>query len=871
MNGLVGRRLGRYEIVSLIGSGGMGEVYRARDVQLGRDVAVKVLGAKALEDPSRLERFEKEARAVALLSHPNILDIHDFGEDGGVAYAVTELLEGKNLRERMEGTSLPLSKALEIGREVAEGLAAAHGKGIVHRDLKPENIFITSTGQVKILDFGIARLKGRPVPDPLDASTPTATSTVTGPVMGTVGYMSPEQVRGLPPEARSDIFSLGCVLYEMVIGQRPFRGETVDDTMLAILHRDPPPMTGARADVPPALALVVGRCLEKQPEERFESARDVAFALQAISVTRETVVVETPFRRGRGSRAARAGGIALAALVVAALVLFGARRWVFGPPALPKEKHLAVTRFEADGKVRNLQEIAEGLTEVLERELAVLEEASPGSFWAVPRREADSTGLKIRAVQDMGSKFNVTAVVTGRLLGKGDRLRLDLAAVEPSSERVLRRTTIEDSVGNLAAFQEEPVVRVARMLDLPVNAEARERLKASGTTIATAFEPYLEGTGALAGAKDEAATDRAIGFFETATARDPLFALGRIALGQAYLRKFGFSKKPEWADRAQAEAERAAKESRWPCEAYRLLGAVNGARDRRPEALAALEQAVRLAPSSAAMHLELAHLYQVAKRFGEAEQEFERAIFLRPGYWLPHHLLAQLYREQGKYEAAANQDREAVACAPQLTRNYNNLGAMYFYLGRFDDARDVFERSLAIEPSRSALSNLGTLYFESTRYADAATMYERALKLDDTRYLTWGNLAYTYKFGVAPDKAEGCFRRAVELGEKAREASPRDPRVLADLASYYAMLDQRERGLVLLEQALAENPKESQLIALVAETFEDLGDRNRALDWVARSFEAGVSPSRFEGRPTLRGLVADERYRRLADERRRSP
>jgi Tol biopolymer transport system component len=319
MNDLVGRRLGRYEIVKLLGAGGMGEVYRARDTQLGRQVAVKVLGAKASGDASRLARFEREAHAVALLSHPNILDIHDFGVDSGVAYAVTELLEGHNLRDRMRGSPLPLSKALEIGRAVANGLASAHAQGIVHRDVKPENIFITSTGQVKILDFGIARLKGDPGAESAGADATTATETGIGQVIGTVGYMSPEQVRGLPVGPRSDIFSLGCVLYEMVTGRRAFHAETPADTMLAILDRDPPAMATARPDVPAALSLVVSRCLEKQPDERFESARDVAFALQAVSLTAETVGTG---RRGwtrLGSRAIRIRAIALGGVGVAAL------------------------------------------------------------------------------------------------------------------------------------------------------------------------------------------------------------------------------------------------------------------------------------------------------------------------------------------------------------------------------------------------------------------------------------------------------------------------------------------------------------------------------------------------------------------------
>ncbi len=871
MSDLVGRHLGRYEIVKLLGTGGMGEVYLAKDAQLGRQVAVKVIAARASGDPTRLARFEQEARAVALLSHPNILDIHDFGVDGGVAYAVMELLEGQNLRERMGGSGLPISKALEIGRVVAEGLAAAHSRGVVHRDIKPENIFITSTGQVKILDFGIAGLAAEAGADGTGPGLATATSTSPGQMMGTVGYMSPEQIRGRPVGARSDIFSLGCVLYEMVSGKRAFRGETSADTLSAILHDDPPPIAASRPETPPALALLVNRCLEKQPEERFESARDVAFALQAAQLTAETVVAERPAARHARSRATRLTAAGLTAAAIAAVALLVVRPAVFGAAALPKDKHLAVTRFEADAGAVDLQVIADGLTEVLRRGLTVLQEAAPSSLWLVSRADAERADVGIRTPQDLSRKFNVTAIVTARLRRHGDRFRLDLAAIDPVTQRKLREISIDDRLSNLSAFQDEPILGVARILGLRVAPEARERLTRTATTMTEAFEAYLKGNGALAQAKAEKEIDEAVGLLETAVSQDPLFAAGRVALARAYLRKFDVSKKPEWADRALAVADRAVKDSGWPGEAYLVLARAYGAAGRPQDAMAVLEKAARAAPSSAAVHVELAAGYQTAKRYDDAERQLRRAVFLQPGYWPPHHALARLYQAQGMYEAAATEDREVIVCAPAFTRGYNNLGAMYHYLGRDDDARDAFERSAAIEPTRSALSNLGALYFDAARFADSAAMFERALKLDDTRYLTWGNLGYAYRYGPTPDNAPRCFRRAADLAEGQLRTSPDDPWTLTYLASYDAMLDRRDEGRKVLERVVAGAPKEKELLAQVAEAFEDVGERDRALDWVARSFEAGESPSRFEGRPTLRGLVADERYRRLADEKRRNP
>src|SRR5271155_3112142 len=284
-----GSKLGPYEIVSVIGAGGMGEVYRAHDSRLGRDVAVKVLPDVFGHDRERLARFEQEARAVAALNHPNILAVFDIGESSGTHYIVTELLEGDTLRGKMIGGALPVRRVQEYALQIAQGLAAAHDKGIIHRDLKPENIFISKDGRAKILDFGLAKQNAMAsmaaeVGATMTSAPTAAPQTTPGVMLGTIGYMSPEQVRGTVADHRSDIFSFGAVLHEMLSGERPFKRDTSAETMTAILKEDPPELTStATRAIPPGIDRIMRRCLEKDPDQRFQSAKDLAFALEAMS------------------------------------------------------------------------------------------------------------------------------------------------------------------------------------------------------------------------------------------------------------------------------------------------------------------------------------------------------------------------------------------------------------------------------------------------------------------------------------------------------------------------------------------------------------------------------------------------------------
>jgi eukaryotic-like serine/threonine-protein kinase len=416
-----GTRLGPYEILDAIGAGGMGEVYRARDTRLGRDVAIKVLPLGFSSDAERLQRFEQEARVISALSHPNILAIHDVGVQDGLRFLISELLEGESLRTRIAGTPLPVRKATEYAMQIANGLAAAHEKGIVHRDLKPDNVFITKDGRVKILDFGLAKMTA--------AATATGDSTTAipdtqrGVILGTVGYMAPEQVRGLSADWRSDLFSFGVILYEMVAGKRAFPGNSSVEVMNAILKEDPPDISPNKANVPPALDRLIRRCLEKSPEERFQSARDMAFALDALSIpTSSSTTVKARMPRPW-----------VPALIAVALLAVLAGTYEYGRHARTGSPPLFYSLTFRRGTIRTAQFAPDGETIVFggawNGNISGLFTTRQGSV------EARSLGLNDAEILAISSKSELAVSLSTRLTDllnhAGTLARVPLAGGEP--------------------------------------------------------------------------------------------------------------------------------------------------------------------------------------------------------------------------------------------------------------------------------------------------------------------------------------------------------------------------------------------------------------------------------------------------------
>ncbi len=440
-----GDRLGRYEVLGPIGAGGMGEVWRARDSELGREVAIKVLPDKVAADPRRVERFRREARALAALSHPNLLEIHDVGATDSLSYVVTELLEGDSLRAAIPPSGLPWQKVTEIGAGVAGGLAAAHGKGIVHRDLKPENLFLTADGRVKILDFGLASLdEGLEV----EVDSPTVTEADT--VLGTVGYMAPEQLRGRPADARSDVFSLGCVLYEMASGRRAFTGGTGVEVMAAILKEEPPQLSSSGATVPVDLERTVHRCLEKKPEARFQSAADLAYSLKNIGSSPSAPMMATPSTVT--SVDARLRSRWLFPVVIAGLIFAAVTSWwalngrtvedapVVAAPTLNPDR-IAVVPFANRSDDPSLDAVGRRVAGRIIEELSDIDELE-----AVPINVVTGTvqgraplGAEARAiVDDVAFATSAGLVVTGVMYSSVDEIELQATLENAITGRIVR-------------------------------------------------------------------------------------------------------------------------------------------------------------------------------------------------------------------------------------------------------------------------------------------------------------------------------------------------------------------------------------------------------------------------------------------------
>ncbi|HTL97189.1 MAG TPA: protein kinase, partial [Holophagaceae bacterium] len=526
-----GTRLdGRYEIIRLLGAGGMGEVYQARDLRLGREVAIKALPQHMAEDSEALARFEWEAKLIAALSHPNLRALYDLGHGEGVHFAVMELLEGETLRRRLDEGAFQALEAIRVAGLLAEGLAAAHSKGIVHRDFKPENIFFTTDGQVKILDFGLARLA--PGQGPGHLQSDQIFDTQPGLVLGTVGYMAPEQVRGLELDARCDLFAFGCVLFEMLAGERPFTGEKVADVLASILRDPPPPSPG-----PPELRRFVVRCLEKDPLNRMGSAREAAQNLREIRSLLSSESVAARMTSALNKVQGPSDDIPTQALSSrAATPSLALRRkrglWerfaAWWPLHSRKVEALAVLPFENTSRDPEMEYLAEGLVEGLIERLSMV----PGlrvSPWSAVRPFRDGA----HDLRDLGQHLGVQAVLTGRVSRRGEELAVSAELLDVRTLSHLWGEHYQRAFSALMEVQRELCTRIADRLRMRVSGELKERIVAAPSEDSEAFDLYLKGRHAWR-SRSADGLQKAVSAFQAALDRDPNFALAYAGLADAY-------------------------------------------------------------------------------------------------------------------------------------------------------------------------------------------------------------------------------------------------------------------------------------------------------------------------------------------------
>jgi serine/threonine-protein kinase len=625
-----GTMLGRYEVRSKLGEGGMGEVYLARDTELGRTVAVKVLSADVAIDERRMNRFVQEARAASALNQPNILTIYEIGRADGVPFIATEFIDGETLRERLRSSPLRLGDALDIAAQAAGALAAAHAAGIVHRDVKPENVMLRRDHVVKVLDFGLAKLtEDRTTLNPDDAPTRLLVNTDSGVVMGTAQYMSPEQARGLEVDARTDIFSLGVVLYEMVAGRAPFEGATQSDVLVSILDREPTPLARFAPDVPMELERIVAKALAKDHEARYQTMKDLAIDLRAL---KQRLEVEAEIGRTQEPRhtadakiehatrilAARptssaeyaAGGLkkhqraAVAALLGLLLAVGGISFWYFHQRSATAAQieSIAVLPFENRSADADAEYLSDGLTESLIYRLSQLPnlKVSPTSLvFRYKGKEADP----IKA----GNELGVSAVLSGRITQRGDNLMISAELVDVRDNKLLWGEQYDRKTSELLATQREIAREIVDKLKLKVSGQERGLAK-HYTESNEAYQLYLKGRFYYNKRTGEG-MQKSLEYFQQAIERDPTFALAYSGLADS----------------------------------YNLLGATDAGGTVRPnealpKAKAAALRATEIDESLAEPHVSLAHVkYYYDRDWPGAEREFKRAIELNPNYPQAHH------------------------------------------------------------------------------------------------------------------------------------------------------------------------------------------------------------------------------------------
>ncbi len=850
---LPGARVGVYEIEALIGRGGMGEVYRARDTRLQRVVAIKILPPEWAADSARRERFEREARVTSGLNHPNIVVLHDIGAHEGLHFIVMEHVEGETLAARLRSGWLLPAVAVGYAAQIADGLASAHAAGIIHRDLKPANIMIGRDDRVKVLDFGLGKFVDDFPRDDRLTHASESHDTRPGALVGTPAYMSPEQALGRPAEAPADQFALGLILYEMLTGRHAFPRPSGVQTMNANIADAPMPL--ADSVVPPALAHVIRRCLAKSPSERFASTTDLARSLRDVSddfrTSRISASIDAPPRR-------RWPVAAVAAVVI---LLAGVAAWRWWPPVEAASRHVAVLPFTTlDGDTAN-QALGDGLAEVLSTRLVQLERFGGG--WGVVSPN-EVRRQNVTSAADARTVFGVGSVVHGSIQRRGDGLRLTLNLIDAVSLRVLGGDTVDVPTRDALALQDEASARLVRLLGLPVTSEARTLMQAGSTTEPGAAEFYLQGRGYLHRYEQAKNVEAAITLFDRAIALDPNYALAHAALAEAYWRRYDLTKDATWAVRAQTAGAAALRASPALTQVHVTLGMIANGTGQPQAAIGELNAALAQDPTNAEAHRELGRAYEALGDTTLAERTLRSAIAARPADWSMYNALGAFYARHGRYADAAVQFERVVALTPDNARGYTNLGGMLTQLREWPRAFAALEKATVLSPDDRTWSNLGTAYFRQGRLADAAAAFERAISLSATNHIVWFNLASALQW--LPEHAtrmREAYTRAAELGEAERRVNPKQAALVARLANCYAHLDQRPQAIKLAAEAETLAPKDARVWLSTAQVYEHLGDRKAALARVATSLKAGLSKNEVEDSRALEALRKDPAYAAL--------
>ena len=855
---LSGTIIGRFAIQELLGKGGMGEVYRASDVRLKREVALKRIAPHLRGDKRSRERLWKEAEWASRLSDPHIAAVHDVIDEENELFIVMEFVEGQTLRRRL-AEPISIIEFLPIATECALALAAAHNAGVVHHDIKPENIMLTTSGQVKVLDFGVA--KNLPSQPESTLSTQTCTE-----FAGTLNYMAPEAVREKESDSRADIFSLGIVFYEAIAGSNPFRAKSFLETSDRILHHNQIPLCELNPKLPAEFDRIVGKMLAKDPAQRYSAAADLAVDLRALERTLTEsgvrVIRQLPVARRRW--AMPWGTLILAAASLVAIAVYTPARqqlkiWL-GISPIPRTKQVAVLPLSvADGDAQTAA-FGAGLTETLTAKLTQL--TGDPSLQVVPATEI--RGKHVSTVDDARKEFGVNLVLEGSLHKSGQQVRVNYILVDARTRRQLRAESLTFAAMDSFAAEDAVVNGAVRMLELEIQGRQRKALETHGTQVAGAYDYYLQGRGYLQNYDREENLDSAVQVFERALAIDPGYALAYAGLGDAYWKKYRSNKEPSWIEKSRAACQQASRLDSKLSSAHTCLGTLSAGTGNYQEAAREFERAVQTEPTNDDAFRGLAGAYERLGKPEEAENTYRRAIELRPHYWAGYNWLGAFYYRHVRFREAVEMFNQVVALAPDSFLGYSNLGATYVEQARYADAIKILEQSIAIRPSDYGYTNLGNAYFFLRRYEEADQAYEQATKLSEKDSLLWWNLGDGYYW--TPGKrtqSVAAYRQGITIAEEELRVNPSNSYSYGVLAICHAMLGGRKLALDALGSGLQLSPADPFLLFQAALVYNQFGQSDEAIAWLKKAQTAGYSQARIRDYPNFDSLWANPQSKEL--------